>query len=276
VSIAYQVAGEGPIDLVIVPGFTSHLDVWWEPWSCRLAQRLMSFCRLIVFDKRGTGLSDRPPQAGIEQWMEDTRAVLDAVGSEEAVVLGMSAGGTVAVLFAATHPERVRSLILYGSEPRYLADEDYPFGMAAADVEPLVSHVESAWGTGVLFGHFCPSARHDPVMRDHYARFQRASASPGAAASYLRSLLHMDVRHALPMVSAPTLVLHAARDVTDPVDAARYSAARIPGAKLVELDSADHLIWLTDALDAMVDEIQDFVGATAAPGPAGPEAGPIA
>jgi DNA-binding SARP family transcriptional activator/pimeloyl-ACP methyl ester carboxylesterase len=259
VSIAYQVAGEGPVDLIIIPGFTSHLDIWWEAWSGRMARRLMTFCRLIVFDKRGTGLSDRPPRSGIEHWMEDARVVLDAVGSEQAVVLGMSAGGTVGVLFAATHPERTRALILYGAEPCYLRDDDCSWGQDPSDIESTLDHVREKWGTGVWFDAFCPSANNDPVLRAHYARFQRASASPGAAASYLDSLLRMDVRPALSLVSAPTLILHATRDRTDPVEAARYMAARIPNAKLVELDSADHLIWLTDALDIMVNEIQDFV-----------------
>ena len=258
VSIAYQVAGDGPVDLIIIPGFTSHLDVWWAPWSGRLARRLMTFCRLIVFDKRGTGLSDRPPVSGIEDWLEDACVVLDAVGSKRAVVLGMSAGGTVGVLFAATYPERTQALILYGSQPCYLVDDDYPFGMTVAAAETAVQKVQSKWGTGVLFSRFCPSAQNDPVLREQYARFQRASASPGAAASYLRSLLQMDVRPALSLVSAPTLILHASRDATDPVQAARYMAGRIANAKLVELESADHLIWLTDALDTMVNEIQDF------------------
>ena len=150
-SIAYQVAGEGPVDVIIIPGFTSHLDIWWEAWSGRMARRLMTFCRLIVFDKRGTGLSDRPPRSGIEHWMEDARVVLDAVGSEQAVVLGMSAGGTVAVLFAATYPERTRALILYGAEPCYLRDDDCPWGQ-----RPLRHRgstwtiVRARWGTGVF------------------------------------------------------------------------------------------------------------------------------
>ena len=259
VSIAYQVAGDGPVDVIIIPGFTSHLDIWWDPWSGRMARRLMTFCRLILFDKRGTGLSDRPPRSGIEHWMEDARVVLDAVGSERAVVLGMSGGGTVAVLFAATYPERTRALILYGSEPCYIRDDDCPWGRDPSIIQPRVDLVHDEWGTGVLFDILCPSANDDPALREQYARFQRVSASPGAAASYLDALLHMDVRPALAMVRAPTLILHATRDQSDPVEAARHTAARIPNSKLVELESADHLMWLTDALDTMVNEIQDFV-----------------
>lgn len=186
VSIAYQVGGDGPVDLIIILGFTSHLDVWWEPWSGRLARRLMSFVRLIVFDKRKTGLSDRPPHSGIEQWMEDTRLVLDAVGSERAVVLGMSAGGGVGALFAATYPERTRALILYGASARYQADDDYPIGTPIATLEPLVKRLEAEWGNGALLDRFCPSVKNDPVLRKHYARFQQLSASPGAAAAYAR------------------------------------------------------------------------------------------
>jgi pimeloyl-ACP methyl ester carboxylesterase/DNA-binding SARP family transcriptional activator len=258
VNLAYQVAGDGHLDLIVVPGFTSHLDVWWETWP-RLARRLASFSRLILFDKRGMGLSDRPLHSGIEHWMEDTRVVLDAVGSEQAVILGMSAGGTVAILFAATYPERTRSLVLYGATARYLRDDDYPIGLRPERVDGIVEEVEAGWGSGVLFDEFCPSASANPVLREQYAWFQRVSASPGAAGAYLRALLQIDVRPALSMVSAPTLVLHATRDRTDPVERARYMAERITNAKMVELDSADHLIWLSDALDVMTNEIQDFV-----------------
>lgn len=259
--IAYQVAGHGDFDLIIVPGFTSHLSVWWETWP-KLATRLSSFCRLIVFDKRGTGLSDRPPGLGTGEWMEDIRAVLDAVGSERPAILGMSAGGTVAILFAATYPERTRALVLVGARARYLYADDYRIcSMQPEDVESLAERVESKWGTGVMFRAFCPSAADNPVEREKYARFQQVSASPGAAGAYLRALLHMDVRHALPMVQAPTLVLHATRDRSDPVEQARYMAERIPGATMIELDSDDHLIWLTDALEQMSDEIQDFLTA---------------
>ena len=259
VNLAYQVAGDGPIDLIVIPGFVSHLDVWWESWSGRLVRRLASFSRLILFDKRGMGLSDRPPHSDLEHWMEDTRVVLDAVGSERAAVLGMSAGGAVGVLFAATYPERTRSLVLYGASARYLRDDDYPIGMAPEDVAAHVKECESEWGTGLWFEAFCPSSSGDPLLKEQFAHFQRMAASPGAAAAYLRALLHMDVRHALPMVSAPTLVLHATRDRTDPIERARYMAERIPNATLVELDSADHLIWFSDAIDVMTDEIQDFV-----------------
>ena len=260
VSLAYQVAGDGPLDLIIVPGYVSHLDTWWEAWSGRLVRRLASFSRVILFDKRGMGLSDRPPHIEIEQWVEDTGVVLDAVGSEQAALLGVTAGGLISILFAATYPDRVRALVLYGAFARQLRDEDdYPIGLRPEDVDAHVAHTEARWGSGVGLRLYCPSVSEDPVARDQLGRFQRASASPGAAASYLRVLAQIDVRHALPMVDAPTLVLHAERDRVIPVELARYMAERMPNATLVELDSADHLIWFADVLDVITDEIQDFL-----------------
>jgi DNA-binding SARP family transcriptional activator/pimeloyl-ACP methyl ester carboxylesterase len=260
VNLAYQVVGDGPLDLIIVPGYVSHLDTWWEAWSGRLVRRLASFSRVILFDKRGMGLSDRPPHIDVEQWMEDTRVVLDAVGSEQATVLGVTAGGLIAILFAATYPDRTRALVLYGSFARQLYDtDDYPIGLHPEDVDAHVRYTEARWGSGVGLRLYCPSVSDDPVAREQYGRYQRASASPGAASAYLRALAQIDVRHALPMVQAPTLVLHANRDRVISVDQARYLAERIPDATLIELNSADHLIWFSDALDVMTDEIQDFL-----------------
>jgi DNA-binding SARP family transcriptional activator/pimeloyl-ACP methyl ester carboxylesterase len=260
VNLAYQVLGDGPLDLIVVPGYVSHLDTWWEAWSGRLVRRLASFSRVILFDKRGMGLSDRPAQVDVEDWMEDTRVVLDAVGSEQAAVLGVTAGGLIAILFAATYPERTRALVLYGAFARQLRNEDdYPIGLRREDVDAHVEHTEARWGSGVGLRLYCPSVSDDPVAREQYGRYQRASASPGAASAYLRALAEIDVRHALPMVQAPTLVLHANRDRVIPVELARYMGERIPNATLVELNSADHLVWFSDALDVMTDEIQDFL-----------------
>jgi DNA-binding SARP family transcriptional activator/pimeloyl-ACP methyl ester carboxylesterase len=263
VNLAYQVAGDGPLDLIVVPGYVSHLDTWWEAWSGRLVRRLASFSRLILFDKRGMGLSDRPPHVDVENWVEDIRAVLDAVGSERAALLGVTAGGLIAMLFAATYPDRIRSLVLYGAFARQLRDEgDYPIGLRPEDVEAHIEYTEARWGTGVGLRLYCPSVSDDPAVRQQFGRYQRASASPGAASAYLRALAEIDVRHALPMVGAPTLVVHPKRDRVIPVEMARYLARRIPNATLVELDSADHLIWFSDALDVMTDEIQDFLTET--------------
>jgi DNA-binding SARP family transcriptional activator/pimeloyl-ACP methyl ester carboxylesterase len=260
VNIAYQVAGDGPLDLIVVPGYVSHLDTWWEAWSGRLVRRLASFSRLILFDKRGVGLSDRPPHVDVENWMEDTRVVLDAVGSERAALLGVTAGGLTAILVAASYPERTRSLVLYGAFARQLRQQsDYPIGLRPEDVEAHVEYTEARWGTGVGLRLYCPSVSNDPVAREQFGKYQRASASPGAASAYLRALAGIDVRHALPLVRAPTLILHSTRDRVISVEMARYMADRISNATLVELNSADHLIWFSDALGVLTDEIQDFL-----------------
>jgi DNA-binding SARP family transcriptional activator/pimeloyl-ACP methyl ester carboxylesterase len=260
VHIAYQVVGDGPLDLIVVPGYVSHLDNWWQARSGRLVRRLSRFCRLILFDKRGTGLSDRPSHIDVEQWVDDTRVVLDAVGSARPVIVGVSAGGPIAILFAASYPERTRSLVLYGAFARELRDEDdYPFGLLPEAIKASIEYIEPRWGTGVGLSTMCPSAGDDPTQREHYGRYQRASASPGAASNYLRALSEVDVRSALPMVKAPTLVLHAARDRVIPIELARYMADRIPHAALVELDSSDHLIWFSDAVERITDEIEHFV-----------------
>jgi pimeloyl-ACP methyl ester carboxylesterase/DNA-binding SARP family transcriptional activator len=264
VNIAYQSTGDGP-DLIVVPGFINHLDAWWSPWGARVAERLRSFCHLILFDKRGMGLSDRPPRVGITQWLEDIELVLDAVGSERAVVLGVSAGGTAATLFTAQHPERVRSLVLYGSRSRYLRGADYPFGLPPDRLESLLARVEARWGDGSLFEHSCPSAAGDAALRAEYERYERLAASPAAGTAYLRAVLEMDVRDVLPRITVPTLVVHATGDRTDPVEEARYMARRLPRATMVELASDDHLIWMSDARDELVDVIEDFVARTTAP-----------
>ena len=238
----------------------SHLDTWWEAWSGRLVRRLASFSRLILFDKRGVGLSDRPPHVDVEDWVEDTRVVLDAVGSERAALLGVTAGGPIAILFAASYPERTRSLLLYGAFARQLRrDGDYPIGLQREDVIAQIEYTEARWGTGVGLRLFCPSVSNDAAARELFGKYQRASASPGAASAYLRALAEIDVRHALPLVRAPTLVLHSTRDRVISVEMARYMVERIPNATLIELNSADHLIWFSDALDVMTDEIQDFL-----------------
>lgn len=259
VHIAYQVVGTGPLDLIVVPGFVSHLDSWWEGRAERLTRRLASRSRLILFDKRGMGLSDRPPNVDVEHWIEDTRAVLDAARSERAVVVGVSAGGPTALLFAATHPERTRALVMYGAFARLLRADDYPHGVAAEDMAIHIRMIEDRWGTGIAHKLYTPSAADDPLAREEFARFQRASASPGAAAAYQRALAEIDVRHALPMVRAPTLVVHAAGDRAVPLTHARYLAERIPQARLVELPTADHLIWQSEAIDRIADAIDVFL-----------------
>ena len=186
--------------------------------------------------------------------------MLDAVGSERAAVLGVTAGGLISILFAATYPERTSSLVLYGAFARQLRQAvDYPIGLRPEDVERHIEYTEARWGTGVGLRLYCPSVGNDPVARGSTAGISARPASPGAASAYLRALAQFDVRHALPLVRAPTLILHSTRDRVMPVEMARYMAERIPNATLVELNSADHLIWFSDALDVMTDEIQDFL-----------------
>jgi pimeloyl-ACP methyl ester carboxylesterase/DNA-binding SARP family transcriptional activator len=260
VNIAYQVTGEGP-DLLLVPGFISHLDVWWEPWGGQVTERLSEFARLIVLDKRGMGLSDRPPNVGINQWLEDVELVRRAAGAERPIVFGISAGGTVATTYAARHAEHVRALILYGSRAKYLRSADYPYSFPPEKLDKMISNVEQSWGSGDRIDLICPSAATSPWLRSRFQRYERLAAGPAAAARYLRALYEMDVRDALPDVAVPTLVVHATGDRTDPVEQARYMAERLPQATMVELDSNDHLIWLSDARDQLIDAIRTFVTA---------------
>jgi pimeloyl-ACP methyl ester carboxylesterase len=262
VHVAYQIVGDGPIDVLAVPGFISHLDLWWDAPTDRLVRRLASFSRLILFDKRGMGLSDRPAAVDVEHWMADARAVLDAAGSEQAVIFGISAGAPTAALFAASHPERTRALIMYGGYARFLAGDGYDIGADPDTVESFVGHMEANWGTGAGLSLFAPSRATDPAARQYWARYQTISASPGAAATFLRALAAIDVRHVLPTIAAPTLILHATRDRNVPVEAARHCRELIPGSTLVELDSDIHLIWLSDVVDEIAREIGAFIAGT--------------
>ena len=259
VHVAYQVVGDGPIDVLAVPGFVSHLDLWWDAPTDRLVRRLASFSRLILFDKRGMGLSDRPASVDLEHWVADARAVLDATGSDRAVILGISAGAPTAALFAANHPERTRALIMYGGYARFLAGDGYDCGPDRDSVESAIRDMEARWGTGVGLSLYAPSRAADPASRQFWARYQTISASPGAAATFLRALAAVDVRRVLPSIGAPTLVLHAARDQIVPVEAARHASELIPGATLVELDSDIHLIWLSDVVDEITRAIEAFI-----------------
>ena len=218
ISLAYQVAGDGPIDLVIVPGYISELDNWWEAWSGRLVRRLSSFARLILFDKRGVGLSDRPEHIVIDDWVEDVRTVVDAVGSVRPAVLGMSAGGAIAMLFAAIHPDRTGPLVVYAGTPRILTDgTSYPATRTVEERDRIIEMLERAWGTGDSLARWCPSVGDDPAIRAQFGQYERRSASPGSASAYLRMLGSIDVRAVLPMITAPTHVIHPRRDRAVPV-----------------------------------------------------------
>jgi pimeloyl-ACP methyl ester carboxylesterase/DNA-binding CsgD family transcriptional regulator len=260
VSIAYQVLGGGAIDLVLVPGFVSHVEVAWEePRLARFLTRLAAFSRLIVFDKRGTGMSDPVPgPPSMDERMQDIGAVMDAAGSERAAILGISEGGTLSLLFAAEHPERVRALILYGSWARRLAGPDYPYGPSADELEEVVRGMDRAWATGQWWNGGRSSEYDDDRHRDWWARYLRMAASPAMAQQVIRMNMALDIRELLPGITPPTLVLHRSGDPWIHVGHARYLAAHLPTATYVELPGSDHRPWLGD-VDAIADEIEVFL-----------------
>ena len=260
VNIAYQVVGQGPRDLVLVPGWVSNIEVFWEePSAPRFFQRLASFTRLILFDKRGTGLSDRVGDLpNLETRMDDVRAVMDAVRSTRAALLGYSEGGPMCALFAATHPERTTALITIGSFARRIWAPDYPFGPTKEEWEGFVEAAVRDWGGAVGLEVRAPSMAGDPRFREWWARFLRTSASPGAVRALLQMNGEIDARSVLSAIRVPTLILHNAGDRTIPVAMSRYMAERIPGARYVELPGDDHLPFVSNA-DAILDEIEEFL-----------------
>lgn len=260
VNIAYQVLGQGPRDLVLVPGWVSNIELFWEePGVVRFLERLASFARLILFDKRGTGLSDRIGELpGIEVRMDDVRAVMDAVGSERAALFGYSEGGPMCMLFAATYPARTEALITAGSYARLMEAPDYEWGISEPALEARLTRIEREWGGPVGIEMRGPSVAADERVRHWWARFLRMSASATAAVALTRINAEIDIRHVLPTIRVPTLILHSVHDRVVDIGAGRYMAAKIPGAKLVELPSADHLPWLADA-DAILDEVETFL-----------------
>jgi pimeloyl-ACP methyl ester carboxylesterase/DNA-binding CsgD family transcriptional regulator len=259
-SIAYQVIGDGPFDLLLIHGFVSNLDVQWEePHLAQFLNRLASFSRLIVFDKRGTGLSDpvaEPPDFPTR--MDDIRAVLDAAGSERAALLGISEGGPLAILFACTYPERTMAMIAYGSYARWMEDVDYPWGRSPAQFVDFLAGIDRAWETGEWWIQHNPTALADERYRRWWARYLRASASPGMATALVRMNCQIDVRDVLPAVRVPSLILHRTEERWFDVGNARYLAERIPGAKLVELPGVDHVPWVGDA-EAVLKEVEIFL-----------------
>jgi class 3 adenylate cyclase len=260
VSIAYQVTGDGPIDLVVVPGFISHLELdWTNPWNAEYLRGLESFSRLIRFDKRGTGLSDPVPGIPtLEERMEDVHAVMDAAGSERAALLGISEGGPMALLFAATYPERVSALVIYGSFACGANAPDARQGGLTADAYPAVLKVLEDWGEGRITETFAPSVVADPATRRIIGAYERSAASPGMARALIVAAHHLDVRPVLPSIQVPTLVLHRRDELVAPVEAARYIAQAIPGARLVELPGDDHIPWVGDR-QRLVHEIEEFL-----------------
>jgi pimeloyl-ACP methyl ester carboxylesterase len=257
VRIAYQVIGNGPIDLVFVPGFLSNLDVHWEdPGYSHLLRRLGTFTRLIQFDKRGTGLSDRVGNRDLpdlETRMDDVRAVMDAAGSGRAALLGASEGAPMSILFAAAYPERTRALVLYGGYAHFYSAVMGPEALAA-----FLDNAERTWGTGASLKAFAPCRVDDPRFKTWWARFERLSVSPSAAIALARMNAQIDVRQALASIRVPTLVIHRTSDARVKFAAGRHLAQKIAGALFVELPGRDHPIWTGD-IDSVVDKIEEFL-----------------
>jgi pimeloyl-ACP methyl ester carboxylesterase len=264
VSVAYQVVGEGPIDIVLVPGFVTHVELFWEiPPIANFLERLAAFARVLLFDKRGTGLSDPVSEVPtLEQRIDDVRAVMDAVGSERAALLGISEGGAMSALFAATHPERVTSLVLYGAMARTTEAPDYPWASPADALrESAAEFIAPYWGQrgDVMAELFAPSTMSGGQRTfETLARVQRSSASPAMVQRIFEMFLDVDVRSVLPTIHVPTLVLHRRGDLVVNWRAGRDLAERIPGARYVELTGVDHLPWAGDP-DAVLGEVEEFL-----------------
>jgi pimeloyl-ACP methyl ester carboxylesterase len=260
VSIAYQVHGEGPLDLVFVPGFVSDVELLWEhPSVARFFRRLASFSRLIVFDKRGQGLSDRPGRPPtLEESMDDLRAVMEAAGSERAAVLGISEGGPMSMLFAATFPERVSSLVLYGTWARLARAPDYPEGIPVEVLDRWGERLRREWGGPVGIDLWAPDALGDAEFEAWWARMLRQGASPAGAVALMDLYKEIDVRSVLPSIGVSTLVLQCMGDRMIRKGHARHLADHIPGARFVELEGANHLVWVGDQ-EALLDEVEEFL-----------------
>jgi pimeloyl-ACP methyl ester carboxylesterase len=264
VNIAYQVIGSGEVDLVFVMGWVSHLECFWsEPGFARFLTRLSGMARLILFDKRGTGLSDRVSThelPTLEQRMDDVRAVMEAAGSKRAVLLGVSEGGPLCALFAATHPQRTEALIMVGSYARRLRDASYPWGVTREERDRFCQTILDEWGGPVGIDDRAPSRAADPVFRDWWASYLRMGASPGAAVALTEMNAAIDIRGVLPSIRVPALVLHRTGDRCLKVEEGRFLAEQIPGAVFVEQPGDDHLPFVGDQ-EALLGQIGRFLGA---------------
>jgi len=267
--VAYQVVGRGPFDLLFIGNWASNVEVMWEhPSMARYLDRLGQFARVICFDKRGAGLSD-PVALGalptLEHWMDDARIVLDAAHSKEAALIGDAEGGPMAMMFAATYPQRTRALVLVNTFARMLRSADYPIGMPEEAAERFLQIWERAWGTGIVLELSAPSVASDPQIQRWTGRYMRLSAPPAASTRMYRWVLQVDVRSVLPSIQAPTLILHRADNRHYRAPMGRYLGEHIPGAKYVELPGAD---WYPPFVNAepVLDEIEEFLtGARPAP-----------
>jgi pimeloyl-ACP methyl ester carboxylesterase len=259
VHIAYRIFGDGPRDIILVPGTVSHVELYWElPTNEYLLKRLSSFARLIVFDKRGQGLSDRVAEQTMSERVDDVRAVMDAAGSKRATVYGWSEGGQLSITFAARHPERTEGLVLYGA---YASMRSEPWVVSPERFELFMSAIARHWGEGILVKINAPSRSKDEAFLKWFGRLERAVASPGAIVALLRANYDLDVSELLPAIQVPTLILHREGDAVAPVQAGRHLAWNIPGAKYFELPGDDHLLQAfdLDVLDMLIDRIEEFV-----------------
>jgi class 3 adenylate cyclase len=266
VNIAYQVLGDGPIDLVFVMGWVSNIDEFWtEPSWARFLERLASFSRLIVFDKRGTGLSDRVDDQHLptlEQRMDDVRAVMDAVGSRKAALFGISEGASMCALFAATHPERTAAFLSFGGFPRMVAAPDWPWGRSEQNMQAFYRQIEDGWGSQpVGLEARIPSRVNDQAFRQWWTRYLVRAATPRAAALLTRMNGEIDIRHVTPAIRVPALIMHRAGDKTVALQAGRFFAETIPGAKYIEYPGEDHLPW-TSEFEEIVGDIEEFLTGT--------------
>jgi len=261
VHVAYQVVGDGPVDIVFVEGFvTNRHVVWEEPSYRRFVERLGSFARVILFDKRGMGLSDRVQAGTLEERMDDVRAVMDAVGSERAALIGESEGGPLSMVFAAAHPERTLALVLAGAEVKEDKTEDWPWGESTRDeFEESMTTLAERWGEPPSsLRIFVPSRGDDPSLLEWFARLKVQAASPAAAEVFMRMAHDIDVRHVVPTIRVPTLILHSVGDQVCHVENARYLSRTIPEARYVELPGADHVMY-AELADLALAEIREFL-----------------
>ncbi|MEM7293134.1 MAG: adenylate/guanylate cyclase domain-containing protein [Pseudomonadota bacterium] len=265
INIAYQVHGDGPLDIVYVPGWVSHVELAWEePLLAQFLSRLASFSRLIMFDKRGTGLSDRLPNSQLpkhDDRMDDIRAVMDAVGSERAAFIGHSEGGGICALFAATYPERTSALVLWGTFAKRVWSSDYPWAPKPENREAEYEHIEREWGNEMDLSRYVPSKMCDKDFVRRVATYLRRSASPGAAVTLLKMNTQLDITGVLPSIHVPTLIMHRTGDLDVNVAEGRWLAERIEGARFIEFPGDDHLPWVGD-MDVILDATQEFLTGT--------------